>query len=103
VIRSLLAPVPPGVYVVEQDAEAVVPVKVHDPPNVPAPFVVKATTPVGVTNVPGELSVTVTVQVTGIPMTADEAHESEEERDLTFTFTVAVALGLAALWAASPP
>ena len=86
----------------EQDAEAVVPIKVHAPPNVPAPFVVKATTPVGVMKAPGELSVTVTVQVTATPMIADEAQDNEEDRDLTFTFTTAVALGLAALCAASP-
>lgn len=86
----------------EHDAEAVVPLKVHDPPNDPFPFVVKVTTPVGVMNVPGELSVTVTVQVTGTPMTADEAQDNDEDRDLTFTLTMAVASGLAALCAASP-
>ena len=81
----------------EHDAEAVVPLKVHAPPNVPSPFVVKATTPVGVMKVPGELSVTVTVQVTATPMIEDEAQDNDEDRDLTFTLTVVVALGLAAL------
>jgi hypothetical protein len=78
------------------DAEAVVPVKVHVPPNVPLPLVVNATTPVGVMNVPGEVSVTVTVQVVTTPMTAFEVQDIEEDRDLTFTLTVAVAFGLAA-------
>lgn len=54
------------------------------------------TTPVGVMNAPGELSVTVTVQVVSTPMIAFEVQDIEEDRDLTFTFTVAVAFGLAA-------
>ena len=87
----------------EHEAEAVVPERVHVPANVPAPFVVNVTTPVGVMNEPGELSVTVTVHVTGTPMVAEEAQDREEDSDLTFTFTVVVALGLAALCAASPP
>jgi hypothetical protein len=78
------------------DAEAVVPVKVHVPPNVPLPLVVSVTTPVGVMNEPGEVSVTVTVQVVATPMIALEVQEIEEDRDLTFTFTVVVAFGLAA-------
>lgn len=78
------------------DAEAVVPVKGHVPPNVPLPLVVSVTTPVGVMNVPGEVSVTVTVQVVATPMIAFEVQDIEEDRDLTFTFTVAVAFGLAA-------
>jgi hypothetical protein len=78
------------------DAEAVVPVKVHVPPNVPLPLVASVTMPVGVMNVPGEVSVTVTVQVVCTPMIAFEVQDIEEDRDLTFTFTVAVAFGLAA-------
>jgi hypothetical protein len=77
------------------DAEAVVPVKVHVPPNVPLPLVVSVTAPEGVMNAPGEVSVTVTVQVVGTPMIALEVQEIEEDRDLTFTLTVAVAFGLA--------
>jgi hypothetical protein len=64
----LLAPVPPGVYVTEHDAEAVVPLKMHVPVNVPLPLVVSVTWPVGVMNVPGELSVTVTVQLVATPI-----------------------------------
>ncbi len=78
------------------DAEAVVPVKVHVPPNVPPPLVVSATTPVGVMNAPGEVSVTVTVQVIATPTIADDPQDIPDNRDLTFTFTVAVAFGLAA-------
>ncbi len=84
-------------------AEAVVPVRAHDPPNVPLPLVVSVTMPVGVMNVPGDVSVTVTVQVVGAPMIAFEVQDIEDDRDLTFTFTVAVAFGLAAEWPASPP
>jgi len=78
------------------DAEAVVPVKAHAPPKVPLPLVVSVTTPAGVMNAPGEVSVTVTVQVVSTPMTAFEVQDIEEDRDLTFTFTIAVAFGLAA-------
>jgi hypothetical protein len=79
-----------------QDAEAVVPVKVHVPPNVPLPLVVSVTTPVGVMNAPGEVSVTVTVQVIATPITADDPQVIPDNRDLTFTLTVVVAFGLAA-------
>jgi hypothetical protein len=85
------------------DAEAVVPVKVHDPPNVPLPLVVSVTMPVGVMNVPGDVSVTVTMQVVATPMIAFELQEIEEDRDLMVTFTMAVAFGFAAKWPASPP
>jgi hypothetical protein len=78
------------------DAEAVVPVKVHVPPNVPLPLVVSVTTPVGVVNVPGEESVTVIVQVIATPTIADDPQDIEDNRDLTLTLTVAVAFGLAA-------
>lgn len=102
-IRSLLAAVPPGVYVTEHDAAAVVPARVQGPVKVPLPLVVSVTVPVGVLYVPGELSVTVTVHVTASPIIADEAQDIVEDIVRTFTFTVAVAFGLAALWAASPP
>jgi hypothetical protein len=96
VSRSLLALVPPGVYVMEHDADAVVPVRVHVPPNVPLPLVVSVTTPVGVMNVPGEVSVTVTVQIIAAPMIADDGQDIEEDRVLTFTLIVTVAFGFAA-------
>ncbi len=53
---------------VEHDAEAVVPHRMHVPVNDPLPLVVSITWPVGVRNVPGELSVTVTVQLVATPI-----------------------------------
>ena len=85
------------------DAEAPVPVNVHVPPKLPLPFVVRVTMPVGVVGVPGELSVTVTVQSIGTPIIADDAQDIVDDRDLTLAFIVAVAFGLAAKWFASPP
>ena len=73
-----------------------VPVKVHVPVNVPLPLVTRTTTPIGVMNVPGEWSVTVTVQVVATPMVAGETQVNEDVSDLTVTATVAVAFGLAA-------
>lgn len=93
---SLLAAVPLGVYVTEQEAEAVVPLKVHVPVNVPLPVVVRTTTPVGVMNVPGEWSVTVTVQLVAAPIVAGESQANEDVSDLEVTVTVAVAFGFAA-------
>jgi hypothetical protein len=56
------------VYIKEHDAEAVVPLRMHVPVNDPLPLVVSVTWPVGVRNVPGELSVTVTVQLVATPI-----------------------------------
>jgi hypothetical protein len=80
----------------EHDAEAVVPVKVHVPPNIPLPLVVNVTTPVGVINVPGEVSDTVTVHVIATPMIAGEEQDNDEDRVLRITLTVVVAFGFAA-------
>ena len=93
---SLVAPVPPGVYVTEHEADAVVPLKVHIPVNVPLPLVVSTTSPVGVMNVPGERSVTVTVQLVPTPIVAGDVQVSEDISDLTVTVTVAIAFGFAA-------
>ena len=82
-------------YVKEHDAEAVVPLKMHLPVNVPLPLVVSMTSPVGVVNVPGELSVTVTMQLVATPIVADKSQVSAEVRDLAATVTVTVAFGLA--------
>ena len=82
-------------YVKEHDAEAVVPLKMHLPVNVPLPLVVSMTSPVGVMNVPGELSVTVTVQLVATPIVADKSQVNADIRDLAATVTVAVAFGLA--------
>jgi len=92
---SLLAAVPPGVYVTEHDAEAVVPLNVHVPVNVPLPLVVSTTPPVGVMNVPGEWSVTVTVQLVETPIVAGESQVNADVSVLTVTVTLAVAFGLA--------
>jgi len=52
--------------VTEQPAVAPVPVRVQlVAPNVPSPFLVQPTLPVGVIGVPAEVSVTVAVQVVG--------------------------------------
>ena len=88
--------VPPGVYVTEQDAEAVVPLNVHVPANVPLPVVVRTTMPLGVMNVPGELSVTVTVQLVAAPIVPGDWQFNADVSDLMFTVTMAVAFGLAA-------
>ena len=79
----------------EHDAEAVVPLKVHVPVNVPLPLVVSITVPDGVMNVPGELSVTVTVQLVATPIVADKSQVNADVRDLAATLTVAVAFALA--------
>ncbi len=92
---SLLAVVPLGVYVKEHDAEAVVPLKLHVPVNVPLPLVVSITSPVGVMNVPGELSVTVTVQLVAAPIVPGDSQFKADVSDLAVTVTVAVAFGLA--------
>jgi hypothetical protein len=83
------------VYVKEHDAEAVVPLKMHLPVNVPLPLVVSMTSPVGVMNVPIELSVTVTVQLVATPIVADKSQVNADVRRLAATVTVAVAFGLA--------
>ena len=100
---SLLAAVPPGVYVKEHDAEAVVPLKLHLPVNVPLPLVVSITSPVGVMNVPGELSVTVTVQMVAAPIVPGDSQFKEDVSDLAVTIIMAVAFGLAGEWVGSPP
>jgi len=53
------------------------------------------TSPVGVMNVPGELSVTVTVQLVATPIVADKSQVNADVKDLAATVTVAVAFGLA--------
>ena len=83
-------------YVTEHEADAVVPLNVHVPVNVPVPLVVSTTSPVGVMNVPGEWSVTVTVQLVPTPIVAGDVQVNEDVNDLTFTATVAVAFGFAA-------
>ena len=93
---SLLALVPLGVYDTEHDAEAPVPLRVQAPTNDPLPVVVNVTCPVGVMNVPGELSVTVTVQSVGTPMTAGDAQMTEADMDLPITVMLKVTSGNAA-------
>ena len=68
----------------------------HVPANVPLPAVVRTTTPVGVMTVPGEWSVTVTVQLVATPMVAGESHVNDDVRDLAVTVKMAVAFEPAA-------
>lgn len=82
-------------YVTEHEADAVVPLNVHVPVNVPLPLVTSTTTPVGVMNVPGEWSVTVTVQLVATPIVAGESQVKADVSVLTVTVKVAVAFGLA--------
>ncbi len=70
--------------------------------KVPAPLLVKPTEPVGVMAVPGELSVTVAVQVDAEP-TFTEAGLQATVVIVDRTFTVTVALPVLVLWAVSPP
>ena len=90
-------------YVTEHEADAVVPLNVHVPVNVPLPLVVSITSPVGVMNVPGELSVTVTVQMVAAPIVPGDSQFNADVSDLAVTVIVAVAFGLAGEWAGSPP
>jgi len=83
------------VYVKEHDAEAVVPLKLHVPVKVPLPLVVSITSPVGVMNVPGELSVTMTVQMVVAPIVPGDSQFKADVSDLAVTVTMAVAFGLA--------
>jgi len=83
------------VYVTEHEADAVVPLNVHVPVNVPLPLVTSTTTPVGVMNVPGEWSVTVTVQLVATPIVAGESQVNADVSVLTVTVKIAVAFGLA--------
>ena len=90
-------------YVTEHEADAVVPLNVQVPVNVPLPLVTSTTTPVGVMNVPGEWSVIVTVQLVGTPIVAGESQVMADVSVLTVTVKVAVAFGLAGEWVGSPP
>jgi len=83
-------------------SEAVVPVKLHVPVNVPLPLVVSITSPVGVMNVPGELSVTMTVQTVAAPIVPGDSQFNADVSVLAATVIVAVAFGLAGEWAGSP-
>ena len=82
-------------YVTEHEADAVVPLNVHVPVKVPLPLVTSTTTPVGVMNVPGEWSVTVTVQLVATPIVAGESQVNADVRVLTVTVKVAVVFRLA--------
>jgi hypothetical protein len=55
-----------------QVAEAVVPARAQDPPKLPVLLVARAKVPEGVMAVPGEVSVTVTLQVDDCPMFTGE-------------------------------
>jgi len=64
-----------AVKVEVQVADAVVPARVHVVNDPVTPVSLRATVPVGVRNVPGELSVTVTVQVDPWLITTGVVHE----------------------------
>ena len=87
----------------EQLANNVVPDKVHVPVNVPVPLLAKVTVPVGVTKVPGEVSVIVTVQLVALPVVAGELHETEVATFLCVTVIDVDASGLAPECLVSPP
>jgi hypothetical protein len=80
----------------------VVPDSVHVPVNVPVPPL-NATVPVGVAYVPGEISVTVTVQLVAVPIVAGDAQETDAATALWVTPIEAVASGFAAECLVSPP
>jgi hypothetical protein len=54
-------------------AEAVVPDSVHAPLKVPVLLVARPTVPAGVMNVPGDVSVTVTLHVDAVAMVTGDA------------------------------
>jgi len=76
-----------------QVADAVVPARVHvlKPPLV-TPVSESATVPAGVMNVPGEVSVTVTVQVEADPTWTGVVHETAVVVALRLTTMLAVPL-----------
>lgn len=74
-------------YVTLQVAEAVVPDSVHGPLKVPVLFEARPTVPAGVMKVPGELSVTVTLQVDAVATVTGDVQ----------LMLVAVDLGLTAM------
>jgi hypothetical protein len=65
-----------AVKVEVQVADAVVPARVHVVKAPVTPVWESATVPVGVMNAPGELSVTVTVQVEPWPITTGVVHDT---------------------------
>jgi hypothetical protein len=73
-------------------AEAVVPDSVHAPPKVPVWLVARLTVPVGVMNVPGEVSVTVTLHVAADPIVTDAVQLILVEVALGLTTILAVPL-----------
>lgn len=93
---SVVAFVPNGVNVAEHVAEAVEPDNVHVE-KTPAPLLARETVPVGVMKAPGiELSVTVTVQLVGVPTVTGEVHETDVAVVLGVTVIATVASGPAA-------
>ena len=81
-----------AVKVEVQVADAVVPARVHVVNDPVTPVSLRATVPVGVRNVPGELSVTVTVHVEPWLITTGVVHEIVVVvvRGLTVTLVVPV-------------
>ena len=73
--------------------EAVVPDKVQTPLNVPVLFVFRTTVPTGAMNLPGELSVTVTVQEAALPAIVGVLQTTAVVVVRLLTVRVAAALG----------
>jgi len=93
---SVVALLPNGVNVAEHVANAVEPDNVQVE-NAPGPLLASETVPVGVMKAPDiELSVTVTVQLVGVPTVTGEVHETDVAVVLGVTVIVTVASGLAA-------
>ena len=93
---SVVALVPNGVNVAEHVANAVEPNNVQVE-NTPGPLLASETVPVGVMKVPAiELSVTVTMQLVGVPTVTGEVHETDVAVVLGVTVIVTFASGLAA-------
>ena len=92
---SVVAFVPNGVNVAEHVANAVEPDNVQVE-KTPAPLLANDTVPVGVMKGPAiELSVTVAVQLVGVPTVTGEVQETDVAVSLGVTVIVAVASGLA--------
>gem|GEM_PF-6047430 len=92
----MVALLPNGVNVAEHVANAVEPDNVQVE-NAPGPLLASETVPVGVMKAPDiELSVTVTVQLVGVPTVTGEVHETDVAVVLGVTVIVTVASGLAA-------
>ncbi len=87
-----------------QEAEAVVPERMHEPLNKPVPLVVKANVAVGVTGVPAdEVSMTVTLQEDGVFAVTGLSQVIVVEVVRLLTVILAGVIVELVLWVESPP